>query len=128
MVISHARLGSELVGAAEFILGKIERVRTLSVEAGQDPNQIIKDLGRAVDELKAPDGVLILTDMFGGTPNNISLPFLEPGRVEVVTGVNLPMIIKAATSRKDITLPELASQVCRAGRDAISSAGELLSS
>jgi len=68
----------------------------------------------------------VLTDMFGGTPNNISLPLLEPGRVEVVTGVNLPMVIKAVTARKSRGLDELASLVSAAGKEAISVAGELL--
>ena len=126
LVITHAQLGHELLGAAEFILGKLERVEALSVEANLDPEKIRKEIARGVKRLAEPDGVLILTDMFGGTPNNVSLAFLEEGKVEVVTGVNLPMLIKAATSRQDTSLPQLAAQVAQAGREAISVAGELL--
>jgi PTS system mannose-specific IIA component len=128
LVITHSRLGRELVGAAEFILGKMERTETLAVEASQVPEVLQKQLEKMIKRLRDPDGVLVLTDMFGGTPNNISLAHLEQDRVEVVTGVNLPMIIKAATSREKLPLAELARQVCQAGKDAISVAGELLSS
>lgn len=126
LVITHAQLGHELLGAAEFILGKLERVEALSVEANLDPDKIRKEIARGVKRLAESDGVLILTDMFGGTPNNVSLAFLEEGKVEVVTGVNLPMLIKAATCRQDAQLSQLAAQVAHAGREAISVAGELL--
>ena len=126
LIITHAKLAMELLGAAEFILGRLEKVETLSIEANNDPQQVERQLTKAVNRLKEPDGVLILTDMFGGTPNNISLTLWEPNMVEVVTGVNLPMLIKAATSRKGQSLSEFAADVCRAGREAISVAGELL--
>ena len=126
LIITHAKLAMELLGAAEFILGRLEKVETLSIEADNNPQQMERQLARAVERLKEPDGVLILTDMFGGTPNNISLTLLESNKVEVVTGVNLPMLIKAATSRKGQSLSQLAAEVCRAGQEAISVAGELL--
>lgn len=128
IVITHSRLGRELVNAAEFILGKIEQVETVSVETNLDADTLRRQLTTALSKVDKGEGVLILTDMFGGTPNNISLAFLAEGKVEVVTGVNLPMLIKAATSRQGKTLAELASLVCEAGRGAISVAGEILSS
>ena len=128
LVITHASLGKELIGAAEFILGRLERTEAMAVEAGHDPGTLQQKLKKSIDRLANGDGVLILTDMFGGTPNNISLSYLEEGRVEVVTGVNLPMLIKAVTERSTCSLQELASRVGKAGREAISSAGELLSS
>lgn len=128
MVVTHARLGQELVGAAEFILGKVEGLEALSVEANHEPSQIRDNLASALSRLSNPDGVLVLTDMFGGTPNNTSLAFLEKDKVEVLTGVNLPMIIKALDGRKQLSLSELASQVCQAGKEAISVAGEILGS
>ncbi|MCA1905190.1 MAG: PTS sugar transporter [Desulfarculus sp.] len=126
VIISHARLARELVNAAEFILGKIEQVETVAVEANLEADHLRRLLTGALEKADKGDGVLILTDMFGGTPNNISLAFLEPGQVEVVTGMNLPMLIKAATARQGKGLEELARVVCEAGKGAISVAGELL--
>ncbi len=128
VVITHAALGREFVSAAQLILGTLEQTVWLSVDSQSDPDHLRKQLKKAIQDSDSGEGVLILTDMFGGTPNNISLTFLEEGRVEVVTGVNLPMVIKAATSRRDKPLGELASLVCREGRGAIAVAGELLSS
>ncbi len=128
VLITHARLGRELVNAAEFILGRIEKVATVAVETNPEAEHLRGKLETALEQVDQGQGVLILTDMFGGSPNNISLAFLEEGKAEVVTGVNLPMLIKAATSRQDNDLAQLAKLVCEAGRGSISVAGELLSS
>ena len=128
ILITHGRLAWELLGAAEFILGKVEQVECISVGPELEPKRLRDNLAGAINRLEQGQGVLILTDMFGGTPNNISLAFLAEGKVEVVTGVNLPMLIKAATSRQDQPLAELAGMVGQAGRDSISVAGEILSS
>jgi PTS system mannose-specific IIA component len=128
IVITHANLARELVGAAEFILGKLEKTLDLSVDSFSDSDALGKRVTKAIAKANDGQGVLILTDMFGGTPNNISLTFLEEGKVEVVTGVNLPMLIKAASSRRGKTLSELAALVCQEGRGAISVAGQLISS
>ena len=128
VLITHARLGRELVNAAEFILGKIKQVATVAVETNPEAEQLREKLEAALGQMDKGQGVLILTDMFGGSPNNISLAFLEEGKAEVVTGVNLPMLIKAATSRQDTDLAQLAKLVCEAGRGSISVAGELLTS
>ncbi|MFH1059844.1 MAG: PTS sugar transporter [Pseudomonadota bacterium] len=127
VLISHARLARELVNAAEFILGRIEQVETVSVEANLDANHLRRLLTGALEKVDKGQGALIITDMFGGTPNNISLAFLDPGKIEVVTGMNLPMLIKAATARSGKSLEDLARVVCDAGRGAISVAGEILS-
>jgi PTS system mannose-specific IIA component len=128
IIISHARLASELLSAAEFILGKIEKVEAIDILATPDPDNLEHRLARSVKKLKDPDGVLILTDMFGGTPNNVSCALLEKDKVEVVTGVNLPMLIEAATSRKKSTLEKLAVKVSEKGQKAINAAGVLLNS
>ena len=109
-------------------MGNIEQAVSLGVTAGQDAAEIGGRLSKAVAQVDQGEGVLILTDMFGGSPNNISLTLLDEGKVEVVTGVNLPMIIKAVNTRKDRGLAELAKAVCETGRNAISVAGELLAS
>lgn len=127
VLITHARLALELVNAAEFILGRIEQVATVAVDANPEAGQLRSKLEAALAQVDQGQGVLILTDMFGGSPNNIALAFLEEGKAEVVTGVNLPMLIKAATGRQDTDLATLARTVCQAGRESISVAGELLS-
>ncbi|ADK85330.1 PTS system fructose subfamily IIA component [Desulfarculus baarsii DSM 2075] len=128
IVITHARLGRELVNAAEFILGKIERIETISLEPQSKTDFLSAQLEAAQAKVDGGDGVLILTDMFGGTPNNISLAYFDEGKVDVVTGVNLPMVIKAATSRQGKALAELSRAVRQAGHDSISAASELLAS
>ena len=128
LVITHGELGRELIKAAEFIMGRREQITSLSVVSQTQPDQLSRQIKEAIQQVGGPEGVLVLTDMFGGTPNNISLTLWEEGKVEVATGVNLPMVIKALTSREKLSLVELASQVCSAGREAISVAGELLSS
>jgi len=128
LLITHARLGRELLNAAEFILGSIEQGDFLGIEMSQDPDLIRRQVQGAIARLDQGQGVLILTDLFGGTPSNIALPFHEQDKCEVVTGVNLPMVIKAATSRGKGSLSELARAVCQAGQEAISVAGELLNS
>jgi len=128
IVITHSRLGRELVNAVEFILGKIEQVETVNVETNLNADTLRRQLTAALAKVDKGAGVLILTDMFGGTPNNISLAFLAEGKIEVATGVNLPMFIKATTARQGKTLAELARVVCEAGRNAISVAGEILQS
>ncbi|KMY66853.1 PTS sugar transporter [Desulfocarbo indianensis] len=128
LVITHGELGRELIKAAEFIMGRREKITSLSVISQTLPEELSKQIKEAIVKVGGPEGVLVLTDMFGGTPNNISLTMWEQGKVEVVTGVNLPMVIKALSGRDKHPLSELASQVCSAGREAISVAGELLSS
>ncbi|MBU1545104.1 MAG: PTS sugar transporter subunit IIA [Proteobacteria bacterium] len=128
LVITHGELGRELIRAAEFIMGRREGVASLAVVSQTQPDQLSRQIKEAIQKVGGPQGVLVLTDMFGGTPNNISLTMWEEGKVEVATGVNLPMVIKALSSREKLSLTELASQVCSAGREAISVAGELLSS
>jgi PTS system mannose-specific IIA component len=126
LIISHAKLGRELVNAAEFILGKIDNLETISVEGIPELEQLRRSLSGSLERLEKGQGVLILTDMFGGTPNNISLAFLKAGQVEVVTGVNLPMLIKAATARIKSDIRQLGVLVGKTGQGAISVASEIL--
>ncbi len=128
VVITHGELGRELLKTAEFILGSQDHINSLSVDSQIQPDQLSRQIKKAIAKVSGKEGALVLTDMFGGTPNNISLTLWEEGKVEVVTGVNLPMVIKALTGRQKLSLSELARQVCSAGREAISVAGELLSS
>jgi PTS system mannose-specific IIA component len=127
VVVTHGRLGAELINTAEFILGRIENCTAVSINGQDSPEQIRDRIQEAIKKSNEHgNGVLVLTDMFGGTPSNLSLAFLEPGQVEVLTGVNLPMIIKIAQSRDKQSLAELAQSVGAYGRKSISVAGEIL--
>ena len=97
LVITHGMLASVLVETARKIVGGLEHIRPISIGWDDNVDDARESIRRAIEESDHGQGVLILTDMFGGTPTNISLTFLETGRTEIVTGVNLPMIIKLAT-------------------------------
>lgn len=125
VIITHGTLAAGLADVAETISGDIEGVRTVSVNSSDATERIRDDLAKAVEESDDGDGVVIFTDMFGGTPSNIALSLFESGRVEVVTGVNLPMIIKFLGHR-DKPLGELALLLKESGRESIILAGDML--
>ncbi len=127
LVVTHGRLGAELINTAEFILGSIENSTSISIDGRGSPDSMMADIEKAIKSLDKGQGVVILTDMFGGTPSNLSLSFLEEDKVEVLTGVNLPMIIKLAQSRDKLGISELAQQIGEYGRKSINVAGDLLS-
>ena len=128
VVVTHGRLAEELVNAAQAIVGTIPRIEAVSIGWSDDvtvaKDAIARALQAAGGSEAAPEGVLILTDMFGGTPTNLSLPFLSP-TVEIVTGVNLPMLIKLTQSREG-SLREIARMVRDQGQEAIYVATDLL--
>ena len=126
LVVTHGHLGSELVAAAEMIVGEISHIQSVSVGWHDDVNDARKDIEKRIAEVDSGKGVLILTDMFGGTPSNIAFSFHDPGKVDVVTGVNLPMIIKIASQKGGDTLDSLAGIVRDQGRSSISMASEFL--
>ena len=126
LIVTHCDLGKEFINAAEFIVGSMESVDTVSITQVSDSDEIRKKIEAKISALDSGQGVLILTDMFGGTPSNISLSFLQEEMVEVLTGVNLPMIIAIAQTRSDLKLYELAERAQEAGKMSISLAGKLL--
>lgn len=129
VLFGHGRLAQELERAAEMILGPQKLLIPLGVEPEEGEAVINERLNGAIEEADRGEGVLLLTDMFGGTPMNMSCRYLEDTRVEIVTGINLAALIKALTGRRDHSdLGELASQVADYGRRDISVAGELLRS
>jgi len=123
VVVTHGRLAEELVNAARTIVSEIPAIAAVSIGWADDMNDSRAAIERALAEVGG-DAALILTDMFGGTPTNISLPFLSP-RVEIVTGVNLPMLIKLIGLR-DADLSEAARVVRDQGQGAIYVASEVL--
>jgi PTS system mannose-specific IIA component len=126
LIVTHSNLGKEIINAAEFIVGRLEAADTLSITETTDSEGIHKKIQKKVEALDRGQGVLILTDMFGGTPSNISLSFLKEGHVEVLTGVNLPMVLAIARNRSGSTLSEVAKTAEEAGRMSISLASKLL--
>jgi PTS system mannose-specific IIA component len=125
LVITHGNLGSELIKAAEMIKGKLTGIYSVSIDSEKGVEDIKKDITGAMKKIDSGDGILILTDLFGGTPSNISLSFMREGKVEVVTGVNLPMLLKLDI-RKEKTLEETAYFIKDYGRKNISLASEIL--
>ena len=126
LVVTHGHLGQELVAAAEMIVGDISHIKAVSIGWHDDVNDARKDIEKRIAEVESGNGVIILTDMFGGTPSNIALSFHDPGKVDVITGVNLPMIIKIAGQKEGDTLDSLARIVRDQGRSSISMASDFL--
>ena len=127
VVTSHGRLADELLLTTVFIVGKAEQMVALSIDPSRPIDKLQSDISKAIKKVDTGDGVLILTDMFGGTPANMTLAFLEDNKVEVITGVNLPMLIKLCQCRnKDQTLHELADEVVDYSRKSINQATAIL--
>lgn len=126
VVVTHARIGQELLRAAEIIVGGIEQAQAVSIEPSDQADSIRETIEAAVKQVACDEGLVIMTDMFGGTPSNLSLSFLEENRVEVLTGVNLPMLIKFSTERNRRTLADLARLLRDRSREGILVAGEYL--
>jgi PTS system mannose-specific IIA component len=127
VVVTHGQLATELLNAAEAIVGDLPAFAAVSVGWHDDTEDAREEIRQAVIRLQGESGVLLLTDMFGGTPTNIGLSFVEPDRVEVVTGVNLPMLIKLSSLRSSgRSLLEVARDLRETGRNAIQLASDLL--
>ncbi len=126
VIVTHGQLANELVSAAEMIVGEIRHITAVSIGWHDDVNVAREEIDRAIKRVEAGAGVLVLTDMFGGTPTNIAASFLGEADVEIVTGVNLPMVIKLATQDQDYKLSEMAERVRDEGRQQIHLASDIL--
>jgi len=126
LVVTHGHLAQELVAAAEMIVGDISHIQAVSIGWHDDVNDARKEIERKIAEVDRGAGILLLTDMFGGTPSNIAFAFHEPGKVDIVTGVNLPMIIKIAHQKENEDLDSLARSVLEQGQSSIRVASEFL--
>ena len=128
VVVTHGQLANELVNAAEMIVGDLPRFTAVSIGWHDDVNDAREDIASAIERVRGDAGVLLLTDMFGGTPSNLGLTFLETDRLEVITGVNLPMLIKLAGQTKSADLLAVARDMREHGRNAIWVASDFLRS
>jgi len=126
VVVSHGQLATELVNAAETIVGDLPRFVAVSIGWHEDAQDAREEISQAIARVQQDAGVLILTDMFGGTPSNLALTFLAEGQVEVITGVNLPMLIKLAGLTQAGDLRAAAREMREHGRNAIWVATDLL--
>ena len=126
VIVTHGHLAGELLAAAEMIVGPISFITAVSIGWHDDVDAARDEVQRAITRVSQGAGVLLLTDMFGGTPTNIASMFLDDKNIDVVTGVNLPMVIKLASQTGELSLTETAQKVCELGRQGIYRAGDLL--
>ncbi|MEP7039124.1 MAG: hypothetical protein ABI891_12380 [Acidobacteriota bacterium] len=126
VIVSHGQVANELLAAAEAVVGAQNHIAAVSIGWHDDVEVAKGEIARAIKQVSDGSGVLLLTDMFGGTPTNISAMFIKKNETEIVTGVNLPMVIKLASQNKEMTLAEMAKEVEAQGKQAIYRTGELL--
>jgi mannose PTS system EIIA component len=119
VVVTHGQLATELVNAAEMIAGDLPQFAAVSIGWHDDVEAAKEAIAAAIARVSRNAGVIVLTDMFGGTPSNLGMTFLEKDKVEVITGVNLPMLIKLTSLRQSSNLMEVARSIREAGREAI---------
>ena len=127
VIVTHCQLGEALIEAAEFIIGERPgSIESVSIDLSENAEKLRNKISQGIKKVEGQEGVLILTDMFGGTPSNLSYSFLEEGRIEVLSGVNLPVLIQAANMRKKMKLDQLASDLESFGKKSISLASGIL--
>jgi len=126
LIVSHGRLAEALISSIQFLVGNLQKIRGVSIWP-KDKGKEVKDrIRNGIKEVNDGDGVVILTDVLGGTPTNLSLSFLENEKVEVVTGVNMPMLLTLSSYRKGRSLREIGKLVKKSGRRSITLAKEVL--
>ncbi len=126
LLVSHGTIAESFLEVSLEIVGPVKGVQVVSLAEPIDEEKVMEGIQKARKEIDQGDGILILTDMFGGTPANLCFSLLEDPRVEVLTGMNLPMILQILSSRKDASLPELAGIAMRCGRENLYLAREML--
>ena len=127
VIVTHSNLGDALIEAAEFIIGgRPKAMVSVSIDLNQSAEKLRGKISEGIKKVEKKDGVLILTDMFGGTPSNLSYSFLEEGRIEVISGVNLPILIQAVNTREKMGLSKLATSLEAFGKKSISLASGIL--
>jgi PTS system mannose-specific IIA component len=126
VLVSHGRLADELVSALEHVVGPQEHVVTVCIGPNDDMEQRRKEILAGIETVEQGDGVVLLTDMFGGTPSNLAISVMNSPDIEVIAGVNLPMLVKLASVRGAKTLADSVADAQEAGRKYISVASKLL--
>lgn len=126
VIVSHGRLADELVAATEHVVGPMDALLAVCIGPDDDMERRRADIRDSIADADRGEGVLVLTDMFGGTPSNLAISLLDPGKVEVIAGVNLPMLIKLAEARSRADLDSLARMGVDAGKRYIAIASSVL--
>ena len=126
VLVTHGRLAEEFVSAMEHVVGKQERVATIAIGPNDDMEGRRKDIADAIAAVDTGRGVIVLTDLFGGTPSNLAISLMERGRIEVIAGINLPMLIRLESARKAMKVVDAVAAAREAGRKYISVASEVL--
>lgn len=126
ILVTHGQLAKEFVAAMEHVVGVQEKVATVCIGPNDDMEIRRRQISHAIAEVDSGDGVILLTDLFGGTPSNLAISLLEKGKTEVIAGINLPMLIRLAGARKKLALREAAEAAREAGRNYITLASEFL--
>lgn len=126
ILVTHGRLADEFKSALEHITGPQEQLATICIEADDDVDRRRHDIITAIKEMDQGQGIVLLTDMFGGTPSNLAISVMHKGKVEVIAGMNLPMLVALATKRHNLELPALVTEAQEAGRKYINVASALL--
>ncbi|QNA83974.1 PTS sugar transporter subunit IIA [Sphingomonas sp. So64.6b] len=126
VLVTHGRLADEFVTAMEHVVGKQERIATIAIGPDDDMEARRGDIAQAIAAVDAGNGVILLTDLFGGTPSNLAISLMEKGRVEVIAGINLPMLIRLASARTKMKVVDAVAAAREAGRKYITVASEVL--
>ena len=126
VLVTHGQLASQFVAAMEHVVGPQEHVVSICIGPDDDMEQRRRDILEAVDLVNKDDGVILLTDMFGGTPSNLAISIMDKAQVEVIAGINLPMLIKLASVREQMSLSEAVDKAQESGRKYISVASKVL--
>ena len=126
VLVTHGRLAEQFVTAMEHVVGKQERVASICIEADDDMESRRDDIARAIADVDDGNGVILLTDLFGGTPSNLAISLMEAGRIEVIAGINLPMLIRLGGARKVMKVVDAVGAAREAGRKYITVASEML--
>jgi len=126
VLVTHGRLAEEFVRAMEHVVGKQEGVAAICIGPDDDMESRRADIATAIGSVDIGKGVIVLTDLFGGTPSNLAISLMEPGRIEVIAGVNLPMLIRLDGARKAMKVVDAVAAAREAGRKYISVASEVL--
>ena len=126
VLVTHGRLAEQFVTAMEHVVGKQERIASICIEAEDDMESRRGDIAKAIAEVDDGNGVILLTDLFGGTPSNLAISLMEAGRIEVIAGINLPMLIRLGGARKVMKVVDAVSAAREAGRKYITVASEML--
>lgn len=126
ILVTHGRLADQFVEAMEHVVGPQANVVTVCIGPSDDMEQRREEIATAIGKVESGSGVIILTDLFGGTPSNLAISLLDAGKVEVIAGINLPMLIRLAGARKSMSVTEAVEAAQHAGRNYITVASELL--